>query len=244
MTKLDDESILVTGASRGIGRRLAVRFAAEGARVALLARNPDQLREVSREAPGETLVVTADVTDADAVERAVDRVVNEFGRVDTLVNNAGVGLLSLDGKLKPVVDVGVDEWRTVLEVNLTGAFLCAREVLPHMVDQGRGNVINVSSMLGHEAEANWAPYASSKFGLEALTQTMALEHAGDGVNVNSLYPGGRVETAFWDQLPDEERVDIFGPDVLNDAAVLLAAQGPDGVTGESADAATWESRLD
>ncbi|MEF8789299.1 MAG: SDR family oxidoreductase [Haloarculaceae archaeon] len=243
MTELDGEVVVVTGANRGLGREMSLRYAREGARVVLVARTASELEAVAEEAEGETLVAPADVTDAAAVEGAVESALDAFGRVDTLVNNAGIGLLSLEDGGRPTHEVTEERWRQVIDVNLTGVFLCSRAVLPHMLDRGRGNVVNISSGLGRYAAPGFAPYNASKHGLEGLTKTMALDYEDDGVNVNALDPGGRVNTAFWDHLPDDERAEILQPDVMNEAAVLLAAQGPDGVTGESMNAADWEERL-
>jgi len=243
MQTLDGDVVVVTGASRGLGREMALRLSAEGARVVLLARNAEDLRAVAEEGSGETLPVPTDVTDAAAVERAVERTMDAYGRIDTLVNNAGIGLLTLHDTGKPLAEVTESEWEHILSVNLTGVFLCTRAVLPAMVEQGRGNVVNISSGAGRHAVPGWAPYVTTKWGLEGLTRTVALEYEADGVNVNALDPGGRVDTRFWDHLPDEERREIRRPDVMNEAAVLLSAQGPDGVTGESMPAEAWEERL-
>jgi 3-oxoacyl-[acyl-carrier protein] reductase len=243
MTELDGEVVVVTGANRGLGREMSLRYAREGARVVLVARTASELEAVAEEAEGETLVAPADVTDAAAVEAAVESALDAFGGVDTLVNNAGIGLLSLEDGGRPTHEITEERWRQVIDVNLTGVFLCPRAVLPHMLDRGRGNVVNISSGLGRYAAPGFAPYNASKHGLEGLTKTMALDYEDDGVNVNALDPGGRVNTAFWDHLPDDERAEILQPDVMNEAAVLLAAQGPDGVTGESMNAADWEERL-
>jgi 3-oxoacyl-[acyl-carrier protein] reductase len=243
MTELDGEVVVVTGANRGLGREMSLRYAREGARVVLVARTASELEAVAEEAEGETLVAPADVTDAAAVEAAVESALDAFGGVDTLVNNAGIGLLSLEDGGRPTHEITEERWRQVIDVNLTGVFLCSRAVLPHMLDRGRGNVVNISSGLGRYAAPGFAPYNASKHGLEGLTKTMALDYEDDGVNVNALDPGGRVNTAFWDHLPDDERAEILQPDVMNEAAVLLAAQGPDGVTGESMNAADWEERL-
>lgn len=243
MTELDGEVVVVTGANRGLGREMSLRFAREGARVVLVARTESELDEVAAAAEGETLVAPADVTDGAEVEGVVESTLDAFGRLDTLVNNAGIGLLSIEDGGRPTHEVPEERWREIIDVNLTGVFLCSRAALPQMLDQGSGNVINISSGLGRYARPGYAPYNASKHGLEGLTKTMALDYEDEGVNVNALDPGGRVNTAFWDHLPDDERAEILQPDVMNDAAVLLAAQGPGGVTGESMDAADWEERL-
>lgn len=222
---------------------MAERFGAEGARVTLTARDEERLNDVAEALPGESLVVPADVRHAEAVERVIERTVDAFGGLDTLVNNAGVSILGMQDARKRLVDVTEDEWETVIGVNLTGVFLFTRAALPHLYAQGRGNVLNVSSGLGRHAVAGAGAYVSSKWGLEGLTRVTALEAEEHGVNANALDPGGRVNTDIWAHLPDEERKQILQPDVMDEAAVLLAAQGPDGVTGESMTAAEWEDRL-
>jgi 3-oxoacyl-[acyl-carrier protein] reductase len=243
MTALDGEVVVVTGANRGLGREMSLRFSREGARVALVARTGSELEAVAEECEDETLVAPADVTDSAEVEGAIEATLDAFGQIDTLVNNAGIGLLSLEDGGQPTHEIPEERWRQVIDVNLTGVFLCSKAALPHMLERGNGNVINISSGLGRYAAPGYAPYNSSKHGLEGLTKTMALDYEDAGINVNALDPGGRVDTAFWDHLPDEERAEILRPDVMNDAAVMLAAQGPGGVTGESMDAADWEERL-
>ncbi|QFU81656.1 SDR family NAD(P)-dependent oxidoreductase [Natronorubrum aibiense] len=242
MTTLEDDVIVVTGASRGLGRAMAERFAEEGARVVLTARNGEQLDAVAAELPGESLVVPADVRDSDDVERVIDRTIEAFGRLDTLVNNAGVSLLH-KADHDELSDITEDEWDRVLEVNLKGVFLFTRAAVPHLYEQGHGTIINISSGLGRRAIPGAAAYVSSKWGLEGLTRATALESESYGVTVNGLDPGGRVNTDIWAHLPAAEREEILQPDVMNDAAVLLAAQGPDGVTGESMTAQEWEQRL-
>ena len=246
MAALDGERIVVTGASRGLGRSMSERFVREGASVALVSRSRDPLEEIADELadePGDTLVVTADVRDEADAEAAITDTVAAFGGVDTLVNNAAVGLLSLGDGGKRLADVTLEEWETIMETNLTGVYLFSRFALPHMVEQGRGNVLNVSSGLGRRPAPNYAPYVASKYGLEGLTGSVAMEYEDEGVNVNAVDPGGRVNTGFWDHLPDDERESILQADVMDDAAVLLAAQGPDGVTGESLAVDEWETRL-
>jgi 3-oxoacyl-[acyl-carrier protein] reductase len=244
MTPLEDEVVIVTGASRGLGAAMANRFARDGAAVTLTARDESDLAAVADAVDGEVLVAPADVTDEAAVRDVVDATVAEFGSVTGLVNNAAIGLLSMydDGRVLHEVDAA--DFRQIMDVNVTGVFLFSKYVVPELIDAGRGNVLNVSSGLGRRGSATWGPYVTSKWALEGMTRTQALELDEHGINVNALDPGGRVDTGFWDHLPDEERDEILQPDVMNDAATALLAQGPDGVTGESMPVDEWEARLD
>jgi len=243
MGTLDDETVIVTGASRGLGASMARRFAREGANVVLTARSEDELGTVAAEADGETLVAPADVTDADAVRAVVDASVDAYGTVTGLVNNAGIGLLNMYDERRALHEVDVADFRRILAVNVTGVFLFSKFAVSAMLEEGRGNVVNISSGLGRRAAPKWGPYVASKWALEGMTRTQAQELEADGVNVNALDPGGRVETGFWDHLPAEERAGILDPSVMDEAATRLLAQGPDGVTGESTTATDWEERL-
>ena len=240
---LESETVIVTGASRGLGASMAKRFAREGATVVVTARSESELETVAAEADGETLVVPADVTDEDAVRAVVETTVDEYGEVTGLVNNAGIGLLNMYGERRVLHDVDADDFRQILDVNVTGVFLFSKHVVPHMIDAGRGTVVNISSGLGRRAAAKWGPYVASKWALEGLTRTQAVELEEYGITVNGLDPGGRVATAFWDHLPEDEREGVLEPDVMDDAATRLLAQGPDGITGESMPAEEWERRL-
>lgn len=242
MGRLTDETVIVTGASRGLGASMATQFAAEGANVVLTARNVDDLETIASEADGETLVVPADVTDEAAVEALVAETVDEYGELTGLVNNAGVGMLSLHDELYEIVDVPADDFRLILDVNVTGVFLCSKHAVPAMFDAGRGNVINISSGLGRRAAPKWGPYVASKWALEGLSKTLSMEVEPE-INVNVLDPGGRVETRFWDHLPEDERADVLEPDVMDEAATLLLTQKPGRVSGESMAADEWEARL-
>ncbi|MFB6119968.1 MAG: SDR family NAD(P)-dependent oxidoreductase [Halobacteriaceae archaeon] len=250
MTALGGRVVVVTGASRGLGRSMAARFAREGAHVVPTARSRDAIEELAAEAATEMLPVTADVRDEDDVQRVVESAVDRFGRLDGLVNNAAVGLLSLQSELKDVEEISREEWQTVVETNLTGPFLFTKHALPALRDGDGGHVVNVSSGYGRRGAAGWAPYVSSKHGLEGLTETVALENEDEGVTANAILPGGSVETGFWDteeklsHLRPSARDEVQSPDVLNDAVTALLAQGPDGVTGESMRAPAWEERLD
>ena len=239
MGRLDGETVIVTGASRGLGASMAGRFAREGANTVLAARSRADLEAVAEAADGETLAVPTDVTEAADVEALVDATLEAYGGLTGLVNNAAIGLLSLYGELRNVTGIDVDDWRRILDVNVTGAFLCAKHAARHMAS---GNVVNVSSGLGRRGSAGWGPYVASKWALEGFSRTLALELEPE-INVNCLDPGGRVETGFWDHLEAAERESILDPDVMDDAAVSLLEQGPGGVTGESMPAEEWEARL-
>lgn len=241
--QLDDTVVLITGASRGLGRSMAHRFVEEGARVSLVSRTESTLEAVADEIDGETLVAPADVRDRQSVEDAISKTVEAFGRIDTLVNNAGVSQLGLTDERVPLVDVDESMWDLVLETNLKGVYLFTKHSIPHMQASERPNIINISSGLGRHAVGGAGPYVASKWGLEGLTRVVALEHE-DEINVNALDPGGRVDTDIWAHLPAEERDQILDPDVMDDAAVMLAALEPGSITGESMTAADWEDRLE
>ena len=243
MGRLDDEIIIVTGASRGLGKSVTERLSQEGARIVLTARDEEKLRAVAGDLPMESLVAPADVRNPDAVQGVVNETVDNFGHIDTLVNNAGVSSLSINDHRRPIGEITEEEWDRILDVNLKGVFLFTQAVLPHMYERGAGDVVNVSSGLGRYATEGAAAYVSSKWGLEGFTRVVALEGEDHGVHANSLDPGGRVNTDIWGHLPQEEREEILQPDVMDEATVLLAEQTPDGVSGETHTAEEWEDIL-
>jgi NAD(P)-dependent dehydrogenase (short-subunit alcohol dehydrogenase family) len=174
----------VTGAARGIGQRVALTLAEHGYAVAAndLGAPEETLEEVKR-AGAKTLPVPGDVSDEEAVRGMVGAVIGEFGRVDVLVNNAGVSLIA------PAEETTLADWRRVLDVNLTGPFLMCRELGKEMLRQGSGSIVNVSSVAGLLGVADRAAYNASKHGLVGLTRTLAAEWGGRGVRVNAVCPG-------------------------------------------------------
>lgn len=215
---------LVTGAGRGIGRAVALALAAAGARVALLSRTPSDVESAAaaiREAGGEALPLGCDVADADQVQAAVSRVAAALGPVDLLVNNAGVGTVAPF----EVADYEIAEWDRIVNVNLRGAFLCARAVLPSMRERRRGAVINVGSISGHKSAPMVAPYGVSKFGLVGLTEALIAENHRHGIRVCMVSPG-TTDTTIWDKkrvpIPPEVRAAMMRPEDVADVILFLA----------------------
>jgi len=218
------------------------RFAEEGAWVALTARDEVRMESIAADLPGESLIVPANVRDRDAVERVLAETFDIFGRVDTLVNNAGVSQLGRHDERREIPETEPSDWETIITVNPTGVFYFTRATPPHLYERERGNVINFSSGLRRYAIDGDGAYVASKWYLEGFTRVTHLEGEDRGVNANALNPGGRVNTDIWAHLPEEEPESILQPDVMDGGAVLLAAQGPDGVSGDSMDAEGWEER--
>ena len=185
--KLETQIAIVTGAGRGIGKEITLALAREGANVLLAARNEEALNSVAkqvRELGRQALVVRIDVSQETQVSAMVDAAIKEFGRIDILVNNAGVV-----GPTAPVINVTRQQWDEVFAINLTGAFLCARAVIPHMLKRRSGNIINIASIAGKLAYALRSPYAASKWGMLGLSRTLAQELGEYNIRVNAICPG-------------------------------------------------------
>lgn len=182
---------LVTGAARGIGLATAKRFLADGWRVALLDIDGDNLQRTHATLadPEATLALTCDVADAAGVACAIGAVAERLGRLDALVNNAGIAIF------KPILDVTYEDWSRVLAVNLTGPFLCAQAAAPLMRDSGGGAIVNITSISGLRASTLRTAYGTSKAALAHLTQQQAIEFAALGIRVNAVAPGP-VDTAM------------------------------------------------
>jgi NADP-dependent 3-hydroxy acid dehydrogenase YdfG len=226
MNRLTERVALVTGGGSGIGLAVARSFLQEGAHVAITGRDEGKLRSAAGQLGGgeRLLVHAADVADPDQVRRLVDAVTGRWGRVDLLVNNAGVNI-----KARSLRELTPESWQLLLRANLDGAFYCIHGVLPQMLQRHDGVIININSVAGKRASPlGGAAYAASKFGLRALGVCLAAEEKDSGIRVSTIYPG-EVDTPILEVRPQpvspEQRRRILQPEDVA-AAVLFVATLP------------------
>jgi 3-oxoacyl-[acyl-carrier protein] reductase len=227
---------LVTGASQGIGRTCALRLAKEGATVAVAARNQEKLNELANEittAGGKAAAFPLDVADEDQVKSTVKAIIAEFGKIDILVNNAGITRDQLVMRMKRA------DWDSVLQTNLTSAYLCIQAVIGSMLKQRSGRIINITSIFGQIGQAGQANYAASKAGLIGLTMAIAREVGSRNITCNAVAPGF-IETAMTAVLSDEFKQSavkqiplgrVGSPDDVASAVAFLASDDASYITG-------------
>jgi NAD(P)-dependent dehydrogenase (short-subunit alcohol dehydrogenase family) len=248
--RFTDQVVVVTGAGYGIGRGIAEAFAREGAHVVLSGRSTDKLAQVEEalsSGPAKPLVVPTDVRLEADVERLVSTTTQKFGRLDVLVNNAGIA-----GPTALARDTSLTDWEETLRVNLTGAFLCARRASSVMIDAKRGAIVNISSVAGRLGYPLRTPYAASKWGMIGLSHSLAAELGLFNIRVNAVLPGStegeRIErviaarSAAEGRTPDEIR-QWFVKDIplqrmvtaaeVANAVLFLASEDASGITGQA-----------
>jgi 3-oxoacyl-[acyl-carrier protein] reductase len=196
---MTNRTAVVTGASRGIGRAIALALSKEGARIVVASNEPENNEKVAaeiRELGGEALVVYLDLSSTDSIKEAFGKTLKEVGRIDILVNNAGITKDGLAVRMKP------EDWDLVLSINLRGAFLAAQQALPGMMRERWGRIINIASVVGQSGNAGQVNYVSSKAGIIGLTKALAQEVGSRNITVNAVAPGF-IETDMTARLPQE-----------------------------------------
>jgi NAD(P)-dependent dehydrogenase (short-subunit alcohol dehydrogenase family) len=214
---------LVTGAGRGIGRATAQALAGAGFAVALAARTEGDLTTLAGEIAacgGRALAVRADVADEASVAALVARALEAYGRLDVLVNAAGVGAFA------PVVETALAQWERQIRVNLTGTFLACRAVLPTMLGQGSGDIVNVLSVASRVAFSGASAYCASKWGALGFTRVLAEEVRRAGIRVTALCPGS-VDTPFWNAIPSPpDRARMLSPEAVAETVLWIVTRPP------------------
>ncbi len=232
--RLSGKVAIVTGGSRGIGKAISLAFASEGAEVVVVGRNKSRCDEVVdriKKEGGEAIGIPADVASEADVARMTKQAKDSYRRIDILVNNAAVNL-----PYRTVTDLTLEEWNWILSVNLTGAFLCSRSVIPEMIAQRSGKIINLASIGGRHGAAGRAPYRATKAAIINLTECIAAEVKEFGIDVNAICPGA-VETDMLQEITGGKMpAHTMPPEDIAAVAVFLASDESRAVTGTAIDA--------
>ena len=237
MTEAQHRVAIVTGASKGIGKAIALTFGQAGINVVATARTTSELVAVAEqveEAGSEALALTADLSREADLQRIVDETLSHFGQIDILVNNAAIIHPRID-----LVDFEADLWRQVIDVNLTAAALLTKAVLPSMIENKTGKIINISSIGGRKGGKGRSAYRVTKAGLISLTESVAAEVKQHGIDVNCICPGGVDTEGFRVAFNTRGRADnprLMRPEEIAELAFFLASEASSSITGASIDA--------
>ena len=235
---------IVTGGGSGMGREVALEYAASGAAVVVCSNVPKQdeaVAQACRDAGGTALAIGADVSDEEAVRALVARTLRELGRLDVLVAAAGIDIRESRSPTDAFVErTTLEQWERVLSVNLTGAFLCIREALRPMLEQGSGSIVGFTSSTVGRAIPGVGAYVATKAGLEGLLRVLAVELRDRGVRANTMHPGGPTDTGLFPVwVGDEMRAGMHRPPIVRALAAWLASDESREVSGEALAAADF-----
>jgi len=219
--QLEGQVAVVTGAGTGIGRATAATLARQGAAVVAVARTAANLESIAAEiraAGGQALAVPTDVAEERRVARLVERTLAEYGQIDILVNNAGTNVRA------PIHQIKTEDWRTILDSNATGTFLCTRAVVPYMMERKSGKIINVSSGAGKRGSATRAAYSAAKFGVVGFGQAVQADLKEYGITVSVVLPGPIDTPLRRRNVPGEDPAILIGPETVADVILFLATR--------------------
>ena len=242
--KLKDKVAIITGGGRGIGRAVAEAFAFEGAKVIITsALLKNEIEQVASKINGTAIL--ADVSNKNDVKKLVDSVISDFGRIDILVNNAARGMKFVNDRFmtdpKPFWEADPDMWRMVIDTNINGVFLMTREVIPYMLKQNFGRIINISINYETMKRKGFTPYGPSKAALESLSIIWAQEMENTGITLNVLLPGGATNTGMIpDSFPESKRKELIDPAIMGPPAVYLASEDASEINGQRIIAVEWK----
>ncbi len=227
--KLNNQVALITGAGRGIGRSIALTLAKHGANVALAARSEEELRAVKEEITAlgqEAIYDVIDVSLEADVKKLLEKTVQHFGRLDIVVNNAGLGIYG------PLLETSVETWDKIMAVNARGPFLVCREAIPHLKKQKRSFIINISSVVGVKGYENQTAYTASKHALLGLSKALAKEVQKDGIRVHALCPGGVDTQMVALARPDLDPSVLMQPEEIAEIVLFLVTRSGNAVIDE------------
>ncbi len=240
---LKDKVAIITGGGRGIGKAIAEAYAREGAQVVVTsARNKREIDELA--ARIQAFPLLSDITNKDDVDNLVHETLRRFGTIDILVNNAARGMRFVNERFmtdpRPFWEADPDIWQMVVNTNINGVFLVTRAVIPHMLKQKGGSIINISINLETMRKRGFSPYGPSKAALESMSLIWAQELEGTGINMNILLPGGATLTGMIPEaFPQEQKALLLKPEIMGPPAVYLASQEARGINGKRIIAVEW-----